>query len=195
PDPAGRRDTLRQLAGHLTTAGRHTQAARRLMRALELHQRHAAGDRLTRADLCAELAEGLARQGREAEALCLRHLAIQEYRAVLEDPRGGRPEVAGALTAFWKLQLLCQRTTQYDQALKLIQDQAGQWPGSLIEPRLHAEEGRLQVLRGVYGPSRLLLEGVVRELESQSPLNLVELPPALLNLAVAELATGNPHRP
>jgi tetratricopeptide (TPR) repeat protein len=108
---------------------------------------------------------------------------------VLDDSQSGRPEAAGALDAFWKLQVLYQRTSQYDQAVRLIQDQAGQWPGGLIGPRLNAEQGRLQVLLGNYQPARRLLADAVSGLERQSPLNLVALPSALLNLAVAELAS------
>src|SRR5262249_36541412 len=71
------------------------------------------------------------------------------------------------------------------------QDQAEHWAGGLIESRLYAEQGRLQILRGKYGPSAKLLASAVQDLERQSPLNLIELPVALLNLAVAELATNN----
>jgi CHAT domain-containing protein/tetratricopeptide (TPR) repeat protein len=202
PDPAGQRDTLRQLAGHLLAAARRPGAAQSrlpeaekyLEEALELHRQHAAGDRLTRADLLCERADVVERQGRGEEATSLRRQADREYRAVLEDPRAGHSEVAGALAAYWKLQLLYQRTSQYDKALELTQDQAGQWTGSLLEPRLHAEQGRLQVLLGEFVPSRELLDNAVRHLETQSPPNLVELPPALLNLAVAELATDRGRR-
>src|SRR5581483_8917246 len=43
---------------------------------------------------------------------------------------------------------------------------------------------------GDFTKSRELLTGVVTTLQKQSPPNLVELPAALLNLAVAELATS-----
>lgn len=190
PDPVGRRDTLRQLAGHLAAPGvaRPADAEARLREALELHRRHAADDRLTRADLSGELADVLAGRGRAEEAKALRDRAAQDYRAVLEDPQAGRPEAAGTLDAFWKLQVLYQRTSQFDQAVQLIQDQAGQWAGGLIGPRLNAEQGTLRVLLGDYQPARRLLADAVSGLETQSPLNLVALPSALLNLAVAELA-------
>jgi CHAT domain-containing protein/tetratricopeptide (TPR) repeat protein len=194
PDPTGQRDTVRQLAGHLTVGARLADAQKRLQEALDLHQKHSAGDRLTHADLACELADVLERQGRTQEADTLRQQAIRDYQAVLKDPQVGRPEMAGSLAAFWKLQLLYQRTSQYDRALKLTQDQAEQWAGSLIESRLHGEQGRLQVLLGDYGPSQKLLTSVVSDLQRQSPPNLIELPAALLNLAVAELATGGQGR-
>ena len=191
PDPVGQRDALRQLAGHLTAARRHADAEKYLKQARALHRQHAAGDLLTCADLSGELADVLERQGRTREAATLRREAAWDYRAILEDPRTGLPEGAGALGAFWKLQVLYQRTSQYDLALKLLQDQAEQWAGDLLEPRLYIELGRLQVLLGEYAPSRRLLAGAVAELEKQSPPNLIELPAALLNLGVAELATGD----
>jgi CHAT domain-containing protein len=191
PDPAGERDTLRQLAAHLTAARRPADAEKRLKEALERHETHAADDPLTRADLSCELADVLERLGRPEEGAALRQRAIRAYGVVLKDSRSDRHQKAGALAAFWKLQVLHQRASQYDQALKLIHDHAGQWGGGLIEPRLHAEQGRLQVLLGKYAPSRELLKGVVAELEAQLPLNLMDFPPALLNLGVAELATGS----
>jgi CHAT domain-containing protein/tetratricopeptide (TPR) repeat protein len=194
PDPAGRRDTLRQLAGHLAALERHADAEKRLKEALALHQRHAADDRLTRADLSCELADAVERQGRAAEAADLRRQADKDYRAVMTDSRAGRLEVAGALDAFWKLQVMYQRTSQYDRALQLAQDQAGQWAGGLIEPRLNAEQGTLQVRLGDYGPARRLLEGALSDLDNQSPTNLVALPAALLSLAIAELGTGERAR-
>ncbi|HYT88775.1 MAG TPA: tetratricopeptide repeat protein, partial [Gemmataceae bacterium] len=194
PDPAGKRDTLRQLAAHLTAAKRHADAEKYLKEALELHRKYAADDPLTRADLSCELADVLERQDRLPEATLLRQQAIQDYGSVLGDQRHPRPKLAGALAAFWKLQVLHQRAGQYNRALQLLQDSAGQWGGGLIEPRLHAEQGRLQVLLARYAPSRELLDGVVVELEKQVPLNLIDLPPALLNLAVAELATGGQRK-
>jgi CHAT domain-containing protein/tetratricopeptide (TPR) repeat protein len=208
PDPAGRRDTLRQLADHQTALDHHAGAEACLREALELHRRSAPGDRLTRADLCCELADVLGRQGRSrgeapswlaslrlaCQAWALREQAAGDYRAVLEDPRAGRPGAAGALDAFWKLQLLYQRTNQYELAVRLIQDQAGPWAGGLVEPRLHAEQGTLQVLLGDYRAARPLLEGAVRDLARQSPVNLVALPTPQLNQAVAPRATDDRAR-
>ncbi|MCC6418593.1 MAG: CHAT domain-containing protein [Gemmataceae bacterium] len=193
-DPLERRDTLRQLAGHLTAVGRYADAEKRLRQALALHEEHGAADLLTRADLSCDLGDLLERQGHLARATPLRQQAARDYQTVLEGPQTGRPEAAGALAAFWKLHVLFQRTGQLDRALKLTQEQTDQWGSELIEPRLHAEQGRLQVLLGDYAPSRRLLDGAVRDLEKQSPVNLIDLPAALLNLGVAELATGGRHR-
>src|SRR5262245_17910798 len=67
-DPAGRRDTLRALAGHLTDFRRFADAVKCLNEALDLHARHGTGDRLTRADLEADLADVHERRGRPKEA-------------------------------------------------------------------------------------------------------------------------------
>ncbi len=188
PDPVGLRDALRQLAAHLKAVGRLADAEKRLKEALALHRQQVTGDPVTLADLSWELADVLERQGQTKEAAPHWGQAARQYRAALADSR------AGALVAFWKLHELYQRTSQYQRALKLTQGQAEQWAGGLIEPRLHAEQGRLHVLLGEYAPSRPLLAGAVRDLEGQSPLNLVELPAALLTLGVAELATGDRAR-
>src|SRR5262249_27879165 len=66
--------------------------------------------------------------------------------------------------------------------------------GSLLEPRLKAEEGTLQVVVGAFAGSKALLRDAVAALDEQEPANLVELPRALLNLAVAELVTGDGER-
>src|SRR5262249_15624505 len=56
------------------------------------------------------------------------------------------------------------------------------------------EEGSLEVLRGEFARSRPLLREAVAGLESQDPLNLNDLPRALLNLAVVELVTDRQGR-
>src|SRR5262249_42070607 len=126
PDPTGRRDTLRELAGHLVAAKRFTAAGRRLREALDLHQEHAAGDRLTYADLLGGRADLAARQGNRRQASRLRERAAQEYRGVLEEPRADRREVGGALRAFWGLQVLYQRASQLERALTLTRSEGEQ---------------------------------------------------------------------
>src|SRR5262249_4991460 len=93
--------------------------------------------------------------------------------------------------AFWGLQRLYQRTSQFDQALQLTQGLADQWGGVLIGYRLKAEQGSLEVLRGKFAASRPFLKEAVAGLKGQSPPNLVDLPRALLNLAVVELVTDS----
>jgi CHAT domain-containing protein/tetratricopeptide (TPR) repeat protein len=196
PNPAIRRDCLRQLAGHLAADDRLADAEKRLQEARELHRQVAAEDSLTGADLSCELADVLDRQGptRAGEAKVLRDQATKDYEAILKDPSARRTALAGALDAFWKLQVLYQRMSNYDLAMKLIEGQSTQWVGGLIEPRLRSEEGRLSVLVGEYDPARKSLEAAVGDLEKQSPVNLIALPPALLNLAVAELGAGKRAR-
>jgi CHAT domain-containing protein/tetratricopeptide (TPR) repeat protein len=194
PDPLGQRDTLRQLAEHLKhlkMAKSNVEAEKRLKEALELHKEHAAGDRLTRAELDDQLGDVLEQQGRPEEARRKRDQAAQGYMDVLKNPGAGRPEGSGEVTAFWKLQQHYQRDRQYQLALDLTQDRSIKWAGDLLDPRLAAEEGRLQGELGKYLLSEKRLSVAVDKLEKQDPPNLLELPVALLNLGVAKLATGD----
>jgi CHAT domain-containing protein len=194
-DPIGKRDTLRLLAGQHAARGEAREAEQEIRQALTLHEQKDASDRLTHADLTAELADMLDRQGKEADARRWRDQAAGHYQAVLKNPGAGRPGRAGALTAFWKLQKLYQNTSQYRKALELTATQAEQWMGGLlIEPRLKTEEGSLQILLGSYALARPLLRQAVQELEEQSPLDLMQLPRALNNLAVVEQATDEVAR-
>src|SRR5262249_62156556 len=131
---------------------------------------------------------------RREEGKAKREEAEKEYRSVRDAPRATRAELAGRLAAFWKLHLLYQRASQYELAMNLIGEETKQWAGGLIEPRLNTEQGTLMVLRFKYERARVLLGPAVGELEAQSPVNLLALPPALLNLAVAELGDGNATR-
>jgi hypothetical protein len=187
-DRDGKRDTLRLLAGHLAAAGRFPQAQARLQEALKLHEEHHPDDRLTRADLACELAAVLERQeGLAKAAQRVWEKAGADYEVVWKERRSQ----AGALAVFWRLQGLYQRTNQYRQALRLTESAAGEWGGPLLDPRLKAERGRLKaILEKDRGPARRLLRGAVENLERQRPVNLVELPRALLTLGAVELAGG-----
>jgi CHAT domain-containing protein len=194
-DPLGKRDTLRLLAGHEAARGDDAAAEKDLQQALALHDEHDPAGRLVRADLAAELADVQERQGRADEAGRLRDQAVADYQAALRDPGAGRPGLTGAVTAFWKLQTLYQKTTQYGKALQLTATQAEQWAGgSLIRSRLRTEEGSLRLLVGRFAEARGPLQEALAELETQSPPNLIELPRALTNLAVVELATDRADR-
>jgi CHAT domain-containing protein len=194
-DPLGKRDTLRLVAACHAAQGDQEAAEKDLRAALALHRKHDAADRLTAADLEAELADRLDRRRRHADARRARTQAADDYRAVLDDPRAGGPRRGGAVAAFWKLQSLYQQGAQYRQALQLTAAQAEQWGGGLLlEPRLKTEEGSLELLLGSYARARDLLRAAVADLEKQSPLDLVELPRALNNLALVEQATDQPDR-
>ena len=148
-EPLGKRDTLRQIAEHLTVLNDLAGAEQRLLEAADLHEKNDRANRLTHGDLCAALADVIQRRGRQAESDTWRSAAAADYDAVLRDPNAGRPGVAGPLAAFWKLQLLYQRQNQFKNALKLTVDQAEQWSGGfLLEPRLKSEQGGLQILLG-----------------------------------------------
>jgi CHAT domain-containing protein/TolA-binding protein len=188
-DPRGKRDTLRLLAGQLAAAGRLADAEARLKEALELHAAADAADRHSHADLTADLADVLDKEKRGPEADKRRAEAVAEYNAVLKDHLAGRRTEPGALAVFWKLQALYQRARLYDAALDLARDVADYGSGGfLIESRLKTEQGSVGVVRGLFEQSRAPLLDAVKELRGRKTLNLSELPRALLNLAVVDLA-------
>jgi CHAT domain-containing protein/tetratricopeptide (TPR) repeat protein len=191
-DRAGRRDALRALAGHLAADKRPGEAARRLRQALDAHREAAPDDRLTGAELKAELAKALEQQGRAADARDQRRQAEEDFKAVLERRSEGS---ARPLSAYWGLQTLYQRDRDYRSALKLAEDVSERWGDErLLAGRLRAEEGGLRLFAGQFARSRDDLRAAVAELESQSPPNLNDLPRALLNLAAAELANDGRER-
>jgi CHAT domain-containing protein/tetratricopeptide (TPR) repeat protein len=194
-DLAGQRDTLRLLAEHLVADRRLADAERRLREAIRLDEQLPARNPLTRGDLANALADVLERQKKPDEAAPWRTEAIRSYQAMQTDGRSGKAGRSGALSAFWKLQTVYQRSGHYDRALALTQELGTLWRGEfLIEPRLKAEQGSLQIVLGKFRQSRPLLREAVANLEKQSPRNLIELPRALLNLAVVEMATGGQSR-
>ena len=194
-DRAGKRDALQLLASLLVDARREKDAERRLREALAL-QKDLGGDKLVEADLGAALADVLERQGQVAAAEPLRRRAVRGYRAATTLPTSlRRADRVRSLAAFWKLQQLYQRHSQYERALLLARGLTGQWAADpLVACRLKAEQGGLEVVLGEYRRSRPLLREALAELERQSPPNLVELPRVLLNLAVVELVTGGRAR-
>src|SRR5262249_17041656 len=164
-DPAGRRDTLRLLADHLLAARRLADAESCLRQAIQQVEQGQTSDRLVHADLASALADVLERRGQTGDARSWREQAIEAYRAVQADGRGGQIGRAGVLTAFWKLQTLYQRSGQLDRALALTQDLGQQWRGEiLVEYRLKAEQGSLQVVLGKFEESRMLMREAVGEL-------------------------------
>jgi CHAT domain-containing protein/tetratricopeptide (TPR) repeat protein len=195
-DPAGKRDTLRRLAGHHAALGESDRAAEYLRQALALHETAPdRGDRLLRGDLAGELAEALATRDRGDEADQWRLRSAQDYRAVLDAAGNTGPEVARKVSAFWKLEKLYQRTSQFRLALSLARAQADQWAGSpLYDPKIRSEQGTLQVLLGAFADARPALREAVAALQAQSPPNLIDLPRALVTLAIVEQAGGDTER-
>jgi CHAT domain-containing protein/Tfp pilus assembly protein PilF len=191
-DPAGQRDALRALAGHLAASKRFGDAARRLRQALDAHREAAPDDRLTRAELEAELTGVLEQQRPAKDARDVRRQAEADFKAVLEGPSTGS---ARLLAAYWGLQALYQRDRDYRSALKLAEGLSERWSDErLLAGRLRAEEGGLRLFVGQFAQSREQLRDAVGELEAQSPPNLHDLPRALLNLAAAELANDGRAR-
>ncbi len=193
-DRAGQRDTCRRLAGHHAARDEPGLAEKYLRQALELHDRpEDAGGRVLRGDLGVEFAEALQKQGKQAEAAAARAEAAEQYRAVLKKVGDGRAESAWGVTAFWKLVKLYQRSSQFRRALELADEQSGRWASlALLDPnKVGSERGSLQFLLGAYPAALPLLRKAVEELGKQDPVNLIDLPQALLNLGIAEHRTAD----
>jgi tetratricopeptide (TPR) repeat protein len=189
-DPAARRTTLHHLARHYLRQKDYAAAEKALRGALAAHGEVENADELTRGDLAAALAGVLKRQSRSDDAAAWRDKASEAYRAVLREPRLGRPFQAGGVEAFWKLQGLLQGEWQLRKAAQLLSSQADLWPGhDLIDPALQGEGGRLELALGSLKEARALLRTSVAELGGQTPPNLRELPHAYLNLGTVELMT------
>ncbi len=157
-----------------------------------MHDKYAPTERLTHGDLTAELVEVYQRLGQKDKVAAYREKAAEDYQAVLDNPQAGQPGVSGTVAAFWKMQLLYERTNQYQRALQLTITQAEQWAGSsLLETKLQTQEGGLKLYVGKYTDARVKLRAAVADLERQAPPNLFDLPVALNNLALAEQATDN----
>jgi CHAT domain-containing protein len=194
-DPAGKRDTLRRLAAHSTLKGDHAQAEKYLREALTLHKGLDAAKPVVSGELAEELADAVEAQNHPAEALRWREDAAAAYQVALRDAGADRAASARAVPVFWKLDKLYQKMSRYPQALQLTELQATHWSGnSLLDPRLQSELGALRVLRGQTADSRPVLREAVASLEGQSPVNLIDLPRALTNLAAVEEITGELDR-
>ncbi len=190
-DPAGKRSTLQMLAAHHNSRQEHEQAVAYLREGLDLPTRTQAKDRIARADLWNDLAETYQRLHRPADVERCRDQSAELYRAALSEPRADRGTIARTTTAFWKLQRLYQKREQRSRALDLIEEQALLWDRSTwMGARLQGEKGSMQLLLGSYEKARQALSEAVRVLEAQEPVNLIDLPRALLGLGIVEQGSG-----
>ena len=194
-DWAGQVETLR-LSGDLEVQLNHPEAAaKNYQSALELHEKHFPLDRLTAADLAKLLALVAKKEKRYKEEQTWRQQALVDYQKVLDDARRTRPGQGSVAGAFWKMQALLQESRQFRQALQLVTTQAESWAGGgLLQAKVRAERGSLELWAGVYGQARVLLRDAVLQLQRQEPVNLSDLPRSLVNLAVVELATDEINR-
>lgn len=193
-DLAGKGETLRRLAVHHTARKNDSAAEQCLRQGLALFEKNNLSAPVLQGDLLAALAEVVQRQQPEeekAEPKRLKEQAIACYESALK-AKPGSVETTTMLTAFWKLQQYYQNDRQYEKALQLAASQADLL-GPLLQPRVKAEQGTLQVNRGAYQEAQAFLRAAVAEMEKQDPPNLVELPRALNNLAIAEQATDLPR--
>jgi CHAT domain-containing protein/tetratricopeptide (TPR) repeat protein len=193
-DRSGQRDTCRRLAELHSAREEYAIAEDYLRQALE--ERGKADDAASgvlRGDLNVELAEARLRQGKRTEAAAAWQKSVDSYRAVLKKFGDGRTETVWGVAAFWKLEKLYQRSSQYRPALYLAEEQGDRWQRlALLDPnKVRSEQGALQFLLGAYQSSLPLLRQAVQDFERQEPLNLVDLPRALLNLGFAEYRTAD----
>lgn len=187
-DVPGRRDTLRLLAERLADLKRWDQAEDAVREALKLHESLPDGERGLRADLHLRLADFLRERKRFAAGRAERDRAAKIYQDVLEKPRTGE-KLHTQLEAFWKLQDLRRAAGQFRLALELTRTQGETWAGGhLLQPRLQASEGSLELLAGGTLKARDLLEKAHAALERQQPLNLPQFTRVQVNLAAADLA-------
>ena len=162
---------------------------RDLVDALALQQK--IGDSLTIGDLHAALA-GVHQRRKEADqAEAHRKLAAEAYTLVLKN-KTPDSAVTSAM-GFWKLQQLYQTAAQFKKAFQLATAQKDSWGvDHLLEARLKSDFGGIALSTGQYAEAMPSLRDAVRLLEAQSPQNFKDLPLALIHLADAELAAGDP---
>jgi CHAT domain-containing protein len=192
-DPLGRRNTLQQLADLHGQREEWGLAYRSFLGALDAHGEAGGRDRLTVGDYCRDLARLSERLGWRRRFTSWQKQAIAHYEAVYKDPSLGRPGQAGSLSAYWRLNQLYQDTRQLEKALSLGRAEE-QSAGQLLSARMRTDLGSLQTIRGSYKEARGLLRKAVGDLERQRPINLIDLPHALNNLAIAEQATDEYDR-
>jgi CHAT domain-containing protein/tetratricopeptide (TPR) repeat protein len=162
---------------------------RDLAAALDLQQK--IGDSLMIGDLHAALA-GVHRRRQETDlADSQRKQAAAAYMLVFKN-KTPDSAVTSAM-GFWKLQQLYQTSAQFKKALELAASQKDAWGvDHLLEARLKADFGGIALSTGQYAEALPSLRDAVRLLEAQSPQNLKDLPLALIHLADADLAAGDP---
>jgi CHAT domain-containing protein/tetratricopeptide (TPR) repeat protein len=194
-DPKGKRDTLRLLARQYSARRDPAEAEDCLRQALELHARADKDNELIHAELWNELADACQARGDRKEAEACRDRAVALYTSASKEAPPDQPALSTTTRAVWKLQQLYQRREQNLKALNFLEDQSNPWDRrAWMAAKLQAEKGSLLLVLGSYEKARALLRQAVEGLEAQSPLNLVDLPRALLALAIVEQATGQVER-
>jgi CHAT domain-containing protein/tetratricopeptide (TPR) repeat protein len=194
-DPVGRRDTQRQRANLLAASDHFADAVPLFREALALHREHRGTRRIPAGDILAEWMAAARAANQRDEAARLRLAAEAEYKAVLDAPAATDLEDGGPLVAFVKLQLLTRSGRQFRKALDLSRTAGERWSAdALLEVRLKADRGELELLAASYQTARTLLAKVLAELDAADPPDLRALPQVLVNLATAELAGDTPEK-
>ncbi len=190
-DPLGRRDTQRQRAKLLVATGKPSDAVAIFKESLELHRKHQPASRLLAGDILAEWSAAALAAGKPADAGKLRDEAAAEYKIVLDSPT----DAGGALAAFVRLQALTRSAKQFSLALAATRIAGDRWSGDpLLDARLKADRGGLELLAASYQTARKLLTVALADLEAADPPNLRALPSVFVNLATAELGCASPER-
>jgi CHAT domain-containing protein/tetratricopeptide (TPR) repeat protein len=192
-DVAGKCESLRMLAGHQTELGDHELAEQNLRAALLLYARldKKIRDPVRQGDLSLDLAEVLEREDKTEEAKEYRQNAADFYSDVIKGYRDVQPDHQSPEIAFWKLQRLYQRVTDYRKALNLAEEQLERVGGLDASSHFKAERGILHLYRELFEEADSLLSKAVEDLQDQTVANLIDLPRALNALAVVEQAKNN----
>jgi CHAT domain-containing protein/tetratricopeptide (TPR) repeat protein len=186
--------TLRHRAEHQEALGRFQEAASSLCQAIRLYKDLPGRDHLVEGELHDELGDVFGKARLPAEAARARAVAARAYLDVLHGRHARRAGPFAASQAFWRMQRLYEKTRQYRQALQLMDDIHKDAPVPVTDPRFKSENAALFVFLGSYGAAHGLLRDAVDRFEAGKPLNLIQLPRALNNLAVVEQATGHLRR-
>jgi len=193
-DFSGQRETNRRLATLLSGDGRREPALKRLEIALALQRQHFAGEKIAEGDLLAEKARILALD-HSSDADRVRAEAVRVWEVALDEAKRDGIATGETVRTLWKLHSLYQMGMQFQKALQLTRSQTDQWSGSFLsDARLQSETGSGHYLLGQYLQALPALEQAVARLEKQTPVDLIELPRAYVNLATTELARNNPDR-
>jgi CHAT domain-containing protein len=191
-DTLGKRDTLRQLAKLMSAKGRYDDAAKLFQESLELHRKQQPKKYLIAGDILADWAAAAHAAQKVTDANKLRAQAALEYKVALESPA---EDANGSLAAFMRLQSLTRAAKQFAQARDLTRNAGERWANDpLLDARLKADQGGLELLAAAYQTARKLLRQSLADHDANETPNLRELPKVLVNLATAEMGCDDAER-
>ncbi len=196
-DPLGRRDTQTLRAKILAGAGRYAEAEPLFREAIEIHRRAQPKKHTIPGDIFASWATAAEAAGKKTEAGRARDQAAVEYQSIIAAAAKPTPtsevlDLESPFAAFVKLQQVTRAARQYRKALDLARQAGERWSGDqLVDGRLSADRGMMELLSASYPLARDLLRKSLAELDAAQPPDLRATVLVLANLAAAELAVGD----